>query len=279
MYVSIEGTVGVGKSTLLRFLSDCREIDFKTFAGEPVQEFQKLVGGQDLLALSYENPKKYAACAHTNILRILDNFFHKNLSSSKNSIITERSQFSTQVFVSAHLAEQNFEPVEALVLEQFQAHLFKDLPSPDCIIFLDTTFENCCQRIEERNRQAESNSQDQFFSTLYEAYHIFLGALQKEIPQRIHVLDASEGKHVVFQRVRNILLFESGRKNRHHLLQVLCDHELLNALCLESPTCFLDSKPDSSSVISEKVSRALTNWAMKKYAGRGAQIESAQKTM
>lgn len=267
-YVSIEGTVGVGKSTLLRLLSNCKDIGFNTFAREPVQKFQELVGGYDLLALSYQDPKKYAACAHTHILRILHEFFHEQLKEDKK-VVLERCHLSPQVFVIAHLAEGNIQPVVAFVLEEFRAHLFKDLPVlPDCIIFLDTTLEKCLQRIAKRDRKAESCSSDTFFSTLYEAYQVFMTHLQSIDFQRVYVLDASEDVDTVFQKARNILKYASFRKEQQQ--EQLCIEKTfllqkksntLNAMCLELPNL----KCSSSHALKE-VQHKLLCWGLSRRA-------------
>ena len=113
MYISIEGTVGVGKSTLIALLSKRSALARFLFEQEPVRDFEKL-GSFSPLAWANQEPRKFAATNHTNILRILDGFFHKHL--LDKNVILERCHLSTDVFVAAHLAEQNILPVEALVL-------------------------------------------------------------------------------------------------------------------------------------------------------------------
>jgi deoxyadenosine/deoxycytidine kinase len=145
-WVSIEGLIGVGKST---FLEQMKDQSF-TLIPEPVEDWV-------FLEDSYVNPKVYSFPAQIEFFTSRVAKF-RSLFQGEGLYISERSVFSDKVFWNTKLELGDIDVrLHALYLKMWS--LWQDLlpiHKPDVFIYLDTNLEECMRRVKERNRGAES---------------------------------------------------------------------------------------------------------------------------
>lgn len=100
--IFVEGNIGAGKSTLMRWLANFEEIEVFY---EPVEDWQN-INGHNLLELMYQNPERYAFVFQMYVM--ISMLQQRSVSSSKKDIrVTERSLASAKhCFVKA-LVEMN----------------------------------------------------------------------------------------------------------------------------------------------------------------------------
>jgi deoxyadenosine kinase len=147
-WVSVEGLIGVGKSTFLKQL----ENQNFTLIPEPVEDWV-------FLEDSYTNPKIYSFPAQIEFFTSrVDKFRSLFDVKNENLYISERSVFSDKVFWNTKLELGDIDiRLHALYLKMWS--LWQDLlpiRKPSVFIYLDTNLEECMRRVKERNREAES---------------------------------------------------------------------------------------------------------------------------
>jgi len=149
MWVSIEGLIGVGKSTFLTQLKTHLNQEF-ILVPEPVEDWV-------FLKDSYDNPKVYSFPAQIEFFTSRVAKFRSMYQEFGQLYISERSVFSDKVFWNTKLELGDVDPrLHALYLKMWS--LWQDLlpiRKPNVFIYLDTNLEECMRRVKERNREAE----------------------------------------------------------------------------------------------------------------------------
>jgi deoxyadenosine/deoxycytidine kinase len=149
MWVSIEGLIGVGKSTFLSQLKTHLNQEF-TLVPEPVEDWV-------FLKDSYDNPKVYSFPAQIEFFTSRVAKFRSMYQDFGQLYISERSVFSDKVFWNTKLELGDVDQrLHALYLKMWS--LWQDLlpiRKPNVFIYLDTDLEECMRRVKERNREAE----------------------------------------------------------------------------------------------------------------------------
>jgi len=170
--ISIEGNIGSGKSTFVRYCKDnLPEINgYKiVFVDEPVELWEQIKdkNEKNMIEKFYENQEKYSfsfqILAFTSRLIYLKNAINKATSEIKNNeklkicIITERSLY-TDCFVFAEMLKNSnkIEDVCYQIYLQMFNEFSKDFPL-NAVIYINTTPEKCYERINKRNRHGEEN--------------------------------------------------------------------------------------------------------------------------
>jgi deoxyadenosine/deoxycytidine kinase len=161
-YIAIEGNIGVGKTTLAKFLAN-------HFNGSLLlEEFAE----NKFLKLFYQT-KDYAF--HSEMQFLLDRslqmntFFDQNYSIVFSDFHIEKSL----VFSRMNLSNSNYSMVEKI-----HQSLFKNLPTPDALIFLDSDIEQISKNIKFRNRDFEQDLEIEYLKDLVENYNIWLNKLK-----------------------------------------------------------------------------------------------------
>ena len=136
MNVTIEASIGVGKSTLLRNLKEILEqSEFSTSVfPEPTDSWEKTEKG-NLLLLFSNNQAKYAMATQTHIMTTLNQ--QRSNPPDTQIRIYERSLQSAKYVFQSGLAEQGFlNEMECLILDNLHEVLNKNMPITDRIIYL-----------------------------------------------------------------------------------------------------------------------------------------------
>lgn len=170
-FISIEGNIGAGKSTLFHRISnyldeyELNKDKHILFLREPVDIWENIRNeyGKNILNLFYENPAKYAFEFQTMVLatqyRLIDETLRDN--SQCSIIISERSiETGHQVFTKM-LVEDGFitsvqYEIYKIMLENYLNLLHNNHTNkPDKIIYLDVEPEVCKKRVDSRSREGE----------------------------------------------------------------------------------------------------------------------------
>jgi deoxyadenosine/deoxycytidine kinase len=175
--ISIEGNIGAGKSTLIEEIKK-HNTDWN-FIAEPVDIWSSItnVEGKSLLSLYYEDPKRWSysfqSCAllsrFQNIQKALAfaarDDSHLNQDGKGSCVPSRRPVFITErcldtdynVFAKLLRDEGSIDKLEFEIYDRLYQHLRESMTaSLTAIIHVDTSPEDCMDRIKIRNRIGES---------------------------------------------------------------------------------------------------------------------------
>lgn len=157
-HIVIEGNIGAGKTTLANFISN-------EFNGSLLlEEFEE----NDFLKEFYNNED---FVLHAEVQFILDRSkqlfqFHNK---SHETIVTDYIPSKSLIFSKMNLSNGDFNLVENLVQS-----LFKTLPQPDIMLFLERPVQQLKENILKRGRSYETNISNEYLQKVEDAYTNFL---------------------------------------------------------------------------------------------------------
>lgn len=159
-YISVEGNIGVGKTTLTKIICDKYEVKglFENYINNPY------------LKKFYQNPEKFSFDVETYFLKerikSLENFWKIN---NKGIIISDYSIYKSLIFSKENL--------KGLSLKKYVVEYEKGLTSlekPNLIIYLDAPSKLLLERIQQRGRDFEKNISEIYLKKIEEGYKKFL---------------------------------------------------------------------------------------------------------
>jgi len=153
MFICIEGNIGSGKTTLAKALAKQLKA---TYLPEQFEE-------NTLLPLFYNDHKTYAFPTEYSFLidrqKQLSNYFK---ASKKSAVTVSDFHFDKCLcFANANLSSKDF----SFFKKHFKP-LKKTLPTPNLVVYLDTTIDLLVQNIESRGREIEKNLKESYLSKL-----------------------------------------------------------------------------------------------------------------
>ena len=159
-YIAVEGAIGVGKTSLARFLAD-------VFKGKLIlEEVEK----NPFLERFYEDREKYAFQAQIFFLlsryRQMREFMQGSL--FEQWVVSDYILQKDKIFAYINLEDDELQLYEALY-----RLLGGNIPKPDLVIYLQAKPEILMQRIRKRNQEYERNISLDYLKTLSEAYNEF----------------------------------------------------------------------------------------------------------
>jgi len=160
--ITIEGNIGVGKSTFVNFLKEaCKDNNLPNiiFLQEPIDEWNKIkVDNITILEKFYKEPKKYAFTFQMMafISRLL--IIQKVIEENKNAIIISERCLLTDKYVFAKMLYDSHEidPYSYQIYNLWFDQFYNKLPKHKHI-YLKSTPEIIKLRINNRNRKGEDN--------------------------------------------------------------------------------------------------------------------------
>ena len=161
-YIAIEGNIGVGKTTLAKFLAN----HFNGYL--LLEEFAE----NKFLKLFYQT-KDYAF--HSEMQFLLDRSLQMNTFFDQNHPIVF-SDFHIEkclVFSKMNLSKSNYS-----IVEKVHKSLFKNFSKPDVLIFLDSDIEHILKNIKARNRDFEKDLGIEYLENLIQNYNFWLDKLK-----------------------------------------------------------------------------------------------------
>ena len=148
-YIIIEGTIGVGKTSLANILA--KKIDAKIV----LEEFEDNPFLQDF----YKDPKRYAF--QTQLFFLLSRY--RQQVEFQQTDIFSKSIVSDYMFMKDRIfAALNLDDKEMLLYDKVATILEKNIVVPDLIIFLQSDTERLMQNIKKRGRNYEMNMDWQY---------------------------------------------------------------------------------------------------------------------
>lgn len=178
MYVAIEGVIGVGKTTLARFLREPFQADLllEVFEENP------------FLSSFYADRERYAF--QTQIFFLLSRYQqqHKVIPETLNAghmLISDYTFDKDALFAGINLAGDELD----MYYRVHQA-LAEKIPQPDLVVYLRATTSTLMQRIAHRDRPYERDMDQAYINELNQAYDVFFS--QPKWQGRLLVLDTDD---------------------------------------------------------------------------------------
>lgn len=180
MYI-LEGTIGAGKSTFLKLLT--QHIHNLSILLEPVDTWQSQNYGQSLLAHFYENPQRWAYTFETFTM-----FYRAQEHALEQTITTptiiERSIYSGHYVFARNSFEQGFmSDIEWDIYQQWFNFLIDQCPLPQGFIYLKVDPEIAFERIKKRNRKAETTLSLEYLYQIDKQHEKFLCNKEDILPK------------------------------------------------------------------------------------------------
>jgi len=153
-YISIEGNIGAGKTTLATFLAEA-------FGGDLLlEQFEK----NTFLEEFYQD-KDVAMHAETSFIlersEQITRFFKEN----RELVISDYHPHKSLLFGRINLSQSEFN-----VLEDLYQVIFESIKKPDILIFLERSVQEVQQNIDKRGREMERNIEKAYLEQLNIAY-------------------------------------------------------------------------------------------------------------
>ena len=175
MYVAIEGVIGVGKTTLARFLREPFQADLllEVFEENP------------FLSSFYADRERYAF--QTQIFFLLSRYQqqHKVIPETLNAgrmLISDYTFDKDALFAGINLAGDELD-----MYHRVHQALAEKIPQPDLVVYLRATTSTLMQRIAHRDRPYERDMDQAYINELNQAYDVFFS--QPKWQGRLLVLD------------------------------------------------------------------------------------------
>merc|ERR1719221_1680872 len=188
--VSIEGNIGAGKSTMLKFFEKYRDVEL---IPEPVAQ-RCDVNGHNLLGKLYEDPKRWSFQFQSYVqltrLQLL-----KKPSNCSVKIIERSIQNNRYCFLENARKEGSLCGAELEGLVSWYDWLNSTIGVPlDLIVYLKTSPEVAYERLKARGRKEEAGVPMEFIESLHQSYEDWLiHEKQGKLPAPVLVLDADQG--------------------------------------------------------------------------------------
>lgn len=178
MYVAIEGVIGVGKTTLARFLREPFQADLllEVFEENP------------FLSSFYADRERYAF--QTQIFFLLSRYQqqHKVIPETLNAghmLISDYTFDKDALFAGINLAGDELD-----MYHRVHQALAEKIPQPDLVVYLRATTSTLMQRIAHRDRPYERDMDQAYINELNQAYDVFFS--QPKWQGRLLVLDTDD---------------------------------------------------------------------------------------
>ena len=165
-YVAIEGTIGVGKTSLAKLISE------RLGAKLVLEEFQD----NPFLADFYEDPERHAF--QTQLWFLLQRFQQqqdlRQIDMFQNLVLTDYMFVKDRLFASLNLNEK-----EMSLYDSVANMMEKNVIGPDLVIFLQADTETLMRNISRRGRDFEKNMSEDYIDALNQVYNEYFFRYQE----------------------------------------------------------------------------------------------------
>ena len=159
-YLAVEGVIGAGKTSLARMVSE------RLNARLVLEKFEE----NPFLERFYQDPDHYAF--QTQIFFLLSRYkqqqelFQADL--FQNTLVTDYIFEKDKIFAYLNLQDDELRLYETLVTS-----IEKTIPTPDLVVYLQSSVDRLMENIKERGRSYEENMSEEYIRDLNEAYNYF----------------------------------------------------------------------------------------------------------
>ena len=179
MFITVEGNIGCGKSSLLS------QLEKYTFNVPHVVVYEDIKAwtdytdsdGDNILEKYYNNPKGYSYCFQSLVLvRRIETIVNVLKASPTAVIFTERNHLSDLHIFAKMLYEQHkLTEMEWLTYQELFKCLTRMLDvSVDLVVYLQTDVDTCVKRIGQRNRSGEDKIDVEYLTKLHQNHEEWL---------------------------------------------------------------------------------------------------------
>ena len=172
--ISIEGNIGSGKSELIKILRKKYKNKIY-FVDEPVKEWCSVttLDNKNLIEHFYENKQRYSYTFQnyafiTRIKKLKEAIHNTNL----DIIVTERSTISDKILFAQMLYENKF--LNKMEWEMYCSWFEYFTIHVDKFLYVQTSIDNCMERIQKRNRNGEEQITKLYIEQLHEKHEEWL---------------------------------------------------------------------------------------------------------
>lgn len=201
--VIIEGNIGAGKSTILKFFEKIGPPKVQTI-GEPLDKWSNFHGA-NLLELMYSDVTSWIFPFQVySILTMIKNHAKQV---DENVKIMERSIYSAMYcFIEMHRQLKNLDSIKYKILKKWFYHCLKTTKiDVDLIIYLRTTPDVLVERIKRRNRPEEQNMDVKHLKVLHKLHDKWLIKKKIPVPAQVIVLDGNRSPDEVLMELNEKL--------------------------------------------------------------------------
>lgn len=181
MYI-LEGNIGAGKSTLLQLLRE--HMPQVVVAQEPLNDWDRPLGGPSLLANFYQDPVRWAYSMETFTMlsRIREHIYKKD---SALCLILERSVYSGYYCFARNSFQNGFMTAAewAMCTEWFNFLVPRLCQIPHGFIYLRVSSSVALERVKKRERSAESSLSVEYLEQIHDYHERFLIARENLLPE------------------------------------------------------------------------------------------------
>ena len=199
--ISIEGNIGSGKSTIVKYLRsyyESKEFSPYVFLDEPVDEWNSIVdnNGVNMIQKFYGNPEKYAfAFQMMAYISRLQNLRSAIALYPNKIIITERSLFTDKfVFAKMLYDEGKIDTMEYQIYEKWFDAFIDDIHVTK-VVYVNTQPEVCESRIKVRDRNGEENITREYLDKCHTYHEAMIDSLERSTT----TINVVNGNHDIYQ--------------------------------------------------------------------------------
>ncbi len=183
MYITIEGPIGVGKSSLARLIKEEFQFDV----------VNEIITENPFLERFYQDQEKWSFQTEMYFLT------HRYLQlKALSSLIEEGSDFVADydIYKNTIFAKKNLKGKELNKFLEIYHYFKNDLRQNDLTIFLHANLDTLKARIKLRNRSFEQEIEDEYLLYLIEAYNKFSQSLANQRPDSYMVIECDNLDYV-----------------------------------------------------------------------------------
>lgn len=171
--ISIEGNIGVGKTTLIRNIEELLKEQKPVVILEPIDQWQQWL--HDM----YTDPKRWSFFFNLKVLLTLSSWKpREDPGSTEFTMITERSPLACRYVFSRVQHERNeMTDKELELLDEAHAALGWE---PDVVVYLRDEPENCVERMKLRGRLSEETVSIEYVKSVHDKYESFFKQYAKK---------------------------------------------------------------------------------------------------